>query len=78
MNSHGKGCLGPLSATSFHSGSEPEVREGLWFGREKKKSYLPVVEQVTFKNKLGDHLSCGTAEKIAQESTIETSRVKNC
>lgn len=32
---------------------------------EKKKSYLPVVEQVTFKNKLGDHLSCGTTEKIA-------------
>lgn len=49
----------------------------VWKGK-KKKSYLPVVEQVTFKSKLGDHLSCGTAEKIAQESTIETSRVKNC
>lgn len=35
----------------------------VWKG--KKKSYLPVVEQVTFKSKLGDNLSCGTTEKIA-------------
>lgn len=64
MNSRGKGCLGPPGAT-FHSDSEPGAREGLWFGREKKKSCLPVVEQVTFKSKLGGNLSCGTAENIA-------------
>ena len=36
----------------------------VWKGREKK-SCLPVVEQVTFKSKLGDNLSCGIAENIA-------------
>lgn len=74
MNSQGKGCLRPISATSFHSDSHLGGRD---YCLEGKKSCVPIIEQVTFKKQAGEALGCGILENIAQRSTAEASKVTN-
>lgn len=76
VNSREKGCLHPISATSFHSDSHLGGRDYCLEG--EKKSCVPIIEQVAFKKQPGEALGCGILENIAQQSTAEASKVTNC
>lgn len=49
VNSQGKGCLRPISATPFHSDSHLGERD---YCLEGEKSCVPLIEQVNSKNHL--------------------------
>lgn len=63
VNFEGKGCLGPISATSFHSDSQPGTRD--YYLERKKKSCLPITEQVTFKSQPGKTFRYKIIDNIA-------------
>lgn len=63
VNFDGKGCLGPISATSFYSDSQQGKRH--YYLEGKKKSCLPITEQVTFKSQPGKTFGCRIIENIA-------------